>query len=152
MHMKYDFRYNLKKIKFETISIEHTTHKHLFFLTRKISLNQRALKHHRPKGGHREPLSAAAPEPSGKSTREKPACLRVLPGSGVCRLLSRRFWKAPDKVSVQSLERKKQYGPHDCSPASCKALDGCARHTVPIQLCLREAKGPKREGNRAECT
>ena len=26
MHMKYDFRYNLKKIKFETISIEQVKH------------------------------------------------------------------------------------------------------------------------------
>lgn len=97
-------------------------------------------------------LSAAAPGPSGKSTREKPASLRVLSRSGVCRLLSKRFWKAADRVSLQSLERKKQYGPHDCSPTSCKALDGCAHHTVPIHLHLREVKSQLREGNRVEHT
>ena len=117
--MVYHFRYNLKKIKFETISIEHTTHKHLFFPNKKDLPESAGSKAPPAKAGDTEnPLSAAAPEPSGKSTREKPACLRVLPGSGVCRLLSRRFWKAPDKVSMQSLERKKQYGPHDCSPTS----------------------------------
>ena len=83
--MVYHVRYNLKKTKSETISIEHIIHKHLFFPNKKdlISLNQWALKHHRPKRGTQRTSCLQLPQVQvARAPGRSPHVSGLFPGVG----------------------------------------------------------------------